>query len=153
MIYIGSDHGGFALKQLIMAHLIAANEEIVDCGSFNEKPCDYPDVAKETCAKLLEREAQSNVDTNIESTDDFAVLICGTGMGMAIAANKIAGIRAGVVSETYSARMAREHNNANVICIGARVIGHGLALDIVDAFKNARFEGGRHARRVGKIEN
>ena len=141
MIFIGSDHGGFVLKELLIPYLEQYGT-VENRGVFNGNSCDYPDVARDVCQCLLAT----------QNYNDIAILICGTGIGMSIAANKIHGIRAAIVGNEYSARMAKQHNNANVICLGARVIGAGLAMSIVDAFLSAKFEGGRHEKRVNKIE-
>ncbi|HEY8496970.1 MAG TPA: ribose 5-phosphate isomerase B [Limnochordales bacterium] len=138
-IAIGSDHAGFDLKQELMAHLKAAGHTVVDMGTTSRESCDYPDYAR----LVAEAVAAERCDRGI--------LICGTGIGMSIAANKVPGVRAALCAEPYSARMAREHNDANVLCLGARVTGSGLALEIADAFLAGEFAGGRHARRVDKI--
>ena len=139
MIYLGSDHAGYELKLFIMKHLQDKNVPFTDGGSQNGETCDYPDVAHSVCNRLKD--------------GDLAILICGTGVGMSIAANKIHGIRAAGVSDIYSAKMARLHNNANVLCLGGRVIGSGLATEIVDTFLSTNFEGGRHTARLAKIES
>lgn len=138
MIYIGCDHGGFELKNSIIAHLTENGADVVDCGTYTTDSVDYPDIANEVCDKVL---AQRGV----------GILVCGTGVGMSIAANKRKGIRAALCGDTFSARMTRMHNDSNILCLGQRVTGFGLANDIVDAFLNAEFEGGRHERRVNKI--
>lgn len=138
-IALGSDHAGFALKEQIEEALKAENYDVYDLGTHSEESMDYPDIARE----LSEALAAGNYDRGI--------LVCGTGVGVCMTANKVKGIRAGAVSEPYSAQMARLHNDANVICMGARVVGVGLALEIVKTFLHTRFEGGRHARRVDKI--
>jgi ribose 5-phosphate isomerase B len=138
-IAIGSDHGGFRLKEEIIAHLKAKGTEYKDFGIFSEESVDYPDVALEVAEEVAAR--------NFE----FGILICGTGIGIGIAANKVPGIRAALCSDTFSAHACREHNNANILTIGQRVVGSGLALDIVDVFLNSQFEGDRHKRRIDKI--
>ncbi len=135
---IGSDHAGFQLKEEVRAHLSEAHE-LLDLGTHGTDSVDYPDYAMAVARAVAAGEA------------DAGVLVCGTGQGMAMTANKIPGIRAAVCADTFSAHATREHNNANVLCIGDRVVGKGLAIEIVDAFLAAEFEGGRHARRVGKI--
>jgi len=140
MIAIGSDHGGYELKKEIMAHLDAAGALYEDCGTYDTESCDYPDYAHAVCKKIQDGEA------------DSGILICGTGIGMSIAANKHKGIRAAVCGDCFSAKFTRRHNDANVLCLGARVTGPGLAMEIVDLFLNEKFEGGRHARRVEKIK-
>lgn len=136
-IYIGADSAGFQLKGEVIEHLRSNGYEVVDMGCNSTASCHYPEFASLVC---------ENVQKEIESS--FGILICGTGIGMSMCANKHKGIRAAVCSDTYSARMTRCHNDANILCIGARVIGSCLALDIVDAFLGAEFEGGRHAVRV-----
>ncbi|OUM95249.1 MAG: ribose 5-phosphate isomerase B [Firmicutes bacterium ZCTH02-B6] len=138
-IAIGSDHAGFELKKELAAHLEAAGYSVVDMGTESRESCDYPDYAQ----RVAEAVAAGQYDRGI--------LVCGTGIGMSIAANKVPGVRAALCAEPFSARMAREHNDANVLCLGARVVGPGLALEIADAFLAAQFAGGRHARRVDKI--
>ncbi|MDR1102035.1 MAG: ribose 5-phosphate isomerase B [Clostridiales bacterium] len=144
-IFIGSDHAGFRLKNELIKSLQQNNglhtADITNCGCFSEDSCDYPDIARETCLKVLDF-----------GDDALGVLVCGTGAGMSIAANKIRGIRATATENTYTARMTRLHNNANVLCIGARVVGVGLAEDILKAFLSTQFEGGRHSARVAKLE-
>lgn len=138
-IALGSDHAGFALKEQIEEALRAENYDVHDLGTHTEESMDYPDIARE----LSEAVAAGQYDRGI--------LVCGTGIGVCMTANKVKGIRAGAVSEPYSAHMARLHNDANVICMGARVVGIGLAMEIVKAFLHTEFEGGRHALRVDKI--
>ncbi|MCI7691583.1 MAG: ribose 5-phosphate isomerase B [Oscillospiraceae bacterium] len=138
MIAIGCDHGGFELKCAVMNHLLNKKIEYVDCGCEGER-CDYPDIAEAVCKKVTSGECE------------LAILICGTGIGMSIAANKIKGIRAAVCSDWYSAKYTRLHNNANVLCLGGRVLGVGLALELVDVFLETEFEGGRHSDRIDKI--
>lgn len=137
---IGADHGGVELKARIADHLRALGHDVQDVGTFGPESCDYPDFA----AGVARRVTSGGVERGI--------LVCGTGQGMAMTANRFPGVRAAVVSDTFSARMSREHNDANVLCLGARVVGPGLAQDIVDSFLGARFEGGRHQRRVAGIE-
>ncbi|WP_373897940.1 ribose 5-phosphate isomerase B [Haloimpatiens sp. FM7315] len=138
-IAIGSDHGGFELKSEVIKHLEENGLEVEDFGAYSTESCDYSDFA--------EKVAKEVVNKNF----DFGILICGTGIGIGIAANKVPGIRAALCSDTFSAHACREHNNANILTMGARVIGKGLALDIVDTFLNSKFEGGRHQRRIDKI--
>ena len=141
-IYIGADSAGFTLKEEVMKHLVALGYKVTDCGCYSTKSCHYPEFASAVCEKVQE-------DLN----GSFGILICGTGIGMSMCANKHKGIRAAVCGDTYSARMTRCHNDANVLCIGARVTGSCLALDIVDSFLGAEYEGGRHAIRVKMMEN
>jgi ribose 5-phosphate isomerase B len=136
---IGADHAGVELKRLVGAELERRGFTLVDFGTHGSESCDYPDFARALGAALARGEIE------------LGVLVCGTGVGMAIAANRNPAVRAVVCSEPLSARMARRHNDANVLCLGARVIGEGTALDILDAFLGASFEGGRHARRVAKL--
>jgi len=138
-VAVACDHGGFDLKATVMAVLQALGHEVEDLGTYDRSSCDYPDYAQ----KVAEGVASG--------TYDRGVLICGTGIGMSIAANKVAGVRAALCNEVYSARMARAHNDANVLCLGARVVGPGVAEEIVRAFFTTEHEGGRHARRVDKI--
>ena len=138
MIAIGSDHAGYGLKCEIIKHLAEKGVEFIDCGC-NGESVDYPDIAEATCAKVTSGEA------------DKAILICGTGVGISISANKIKGIRAALCGDWYSAKYTRLHNDANVLCMGGRVIGAGHAAEITDIFLDTEFEGGRHARRVDKI--
>lgn len=140
MIAVGSDHAGFALKQEIVKYLREKGEEIIELGCMDGSSCDYPLVAKETCEVVISGRAEC------------ALLICGTGLGISIAANKIKGIRAAVCTDCYMAKYARLHNDANVLCMGGRVIGSGLACEIADAFLSSSFEGGRHQRRVDQIK-
>lgn len=137
---ITNDHGGLSLVKTVESTLLKLGNEVEHLGSFDENSVDYPDFAQKACKKILENKA------------DFAVLICGTGIGMSIAANKIKGIRAAAVSETYSAKMSRRHNDANVLCLGARVIGTETCKEIVEAFANEKFEGQRHINRLNKIK-
>ena len=139
-IFIGSDHGGFAMKEVLKKEL-EGKFDIEDCGCFNEESVDYPDVAQNTCNKVLEAEKS------------LGILICGTGIGISIAANKVKGIRAALCNNEYMAQMSKNHNNANVLCLGGRVIGEEIAKSIVDTFLSSEFEGGRHERRVNKIED
>ncbi|ADQ04091.1 sugar-phosphate isomerase, RpiB/LacA/LacB family [Caldicellulosiruptor owensensis OL] len=138
-IAIGSDHAGFSLKEAIKKHLETRGIEYKDFGTYSPESCDYPDIAKEVAIALKNGEFE------------FGILICGTGIGISIAANKVKGIRAALCHDTFSAKAARAHNNANILAMGARVIGEGLACEIVDAFLSSTFEGGRHQRRVDKI--
>lgn len=140
-IAVAADHGGFKLKQEIIKYLEEVGLDYNDFGTYSAGSVDYPDIA----APLAEAVARGEYD--------LGVLCCGTGIGVSITANKVAGIRAALCHDPYSARMAREHNNANVITMGERVIGPGLAREIMAAFLEAEFTGGRHARRVEKIHN
>ena len=139
MIAIGADHGGFDLKEQVIKHLEERNIEYKDFGTFSGEAVDYPVIAKTVGQAVAKGEA------------DCGILVCGTGIGMSIAANKVKGIRAACCSDTFSARFTKMHNNTNILCFGGRVIGAGLALDIVDAYLDAEFEGGRHEKRVNMI--
>lgn len=139
MIAIGSDHGGFALKEEIKKHLDARGLAYKDYGCYSEASVDYPDIAKTTCEGILAGECENGI------------LICGTGIGISMCANKIKGIRAACCSDCFSARLTRMHNDANVLCMGGRVVGVGLACQMVDEFLDTAFEGGRHARRLDKM--
>ena len=136
-IFIGADSAGYRLKGEFIEHLTSLGYEVTDMGCDSEASCHYPIFASAVCEKV-----QADLDGS------FGILICGTGIGMSMCANKHHGIRAAVCSDTFSARMTRCHNNANVLCIGARVTGSCLALDILDSFLGAEFEGGRHKTRV-----
>jgi len=138
-IAIGCDHTGVDLKRSLLDSVLKEHE-VVDMGTNSKESVDYPDIAK-----LV---ARAVADGDVES----GILICGTGIGMAMAAGKVKGIRAARCSEPYSAEMSRRHNDANVLCFGARVIGSGMAEKIVEKWLSTPFDGGRHARRVGKIE-
>ena len=138
-IAFACDHGGYLLKDAVIAHVKAKGYEVLDFGTDSTERCEYPDHGEPACRAIVSGQAE------------LAILICGTGIGMSLVANKIHGIRAACCSEPYSAKMTRCHNNANVLCMGARVVGEGLALDIVDAFLDNEFEGGRHAERVARI--
>lgn len=135
-IAFGCDHGGFSMKQAVISHLQEAGYAVIDCGCDSTESVDYPVYAHKVCKAITNQEA------------DLGILICGTGLGMSIAANKHKGIRASACENTFSARMTREHNDANVLCLGARVIGVGLALDMIDLFVATEFAGGRHQKRV-----
>lgn len=139
-IVLGSDHAGYRLKGELLDYVGELGYEVLDVGTYSEESCDYPDFARAAAQKILEGQAQ------------IGILVCGTGLGMAISANKFKGIRAVTCGDTFSAHSAREHNDANVLCLGARVIGPGLAKDIVKVFLSASFLGGRHLRRVQKID-
>lgn len=140
-IAIGSDHGGFELKGRLIAHLHELGHEVDDCGTYEPKSCNYPDIAKKVADKVVSGEA------------DKGILCCGTGIGMSIAANKVKGIRAAVVSDAFSTKYTRLHNDTNILCLGERVIGPGLAAMLVDIFLTTEFEGGRHQIRVDMISD
>lgn len=140
-IIIGCDHGGINRKNEIIAHLQKRGFDVLDVGTYTAESCNYPDYARLVCTAIQRGEYP------------MGILVCGTGIGMSIAANKHNGIRAACCSDTFSARMTRMHNNANVLCLGERVVGTGLALDIVDLFLNTEFEGERHLKRVSMLED
>jgi ribose 5-phosphate isomerase B len=138
-IAVGADHGGVDLKDHLVAHLLGRGVDVVDLGAHDRSSVDYPDYAVLVCGAVLSGEA------------DAGLLICGTGQGMAMTANRIPGIRAAVVADVFSARMARAHNDAQVLCLGARVLGVGLAIACLDGWLDASFEGGRHQGRLDKM--
>ena len=140
MIAIGCDHGGYALKQEILRHLDSRGLACRDFGCFSEESCDYPVYGKAVARAVAGGECEKGI------------LICGTGIGISLAANKVRGIRCAPCSDCFSAEMSRRHNNANIVALGGRVVGPGLALKIVDLFLDTPFEGGRHQRRVSMIE-
>ena len=138
-IAIGSDHGGFDLKEIIKTHLTGQGAEVTDCGTNSTASCDYPAFAQKVAQQVKDGRA------------DIGILVCGTGIGMSIAANKIPGIRAAAVTDCFSAAATRKHNNANILCLGQRVLGSGLACLIVDTFLREDFDGGRHQKRLDMI--
>ncbi len=138
--YIATDHAGFNIKAKVIDILNKLGCEVVDLGPDNSDRVDYPDFAHKLCDEVL------------NDTGSFGVLICGTGIGMSLAANKHKGIRAALCHDAYTAQMAREHNDANVLCFGERVVGLGVIESICKAFVESSFEGGRHQNRVEKIE-
>ena len=139
-IIIGCDHGGLNLKNAVIAHLQAAGVSVEDVGTYTADSCNYPEYADRVCRRIQ------------DGTYTLGILICGTGIGMSMAANKHAGIRAAACENTFSARRTRMHNNANVLCMGERVIGPGLACDMVDLFISTDFAGGRHEARVAMLD-
>ena len=141
-IAVGSDHAGFELKEILKEHLRERGMEVLDSGTFSDESCDYPDYAKKVAENLLEKKAQ------------LGVLVCGTGIGMSIAANKIKGIRAAVLSDEFSAQATRSHNDANILCLGARVIDARKAQELLDIFLDTPFSGEeKHIRRINKLED
>lgn len=138
-LYIGSDHAGLALKEALIPALAEDGWQVEDLGAHSKDSCDYPDFAHPVCAKVLE-------------TSCPGVLICGTGIGMSMAANRHKGIRAAVCTHEFHVRATREHNNANVLCLGERVTAPGLAVDLARLFLSTEYTAGRHQRRVEKIE-
>ena len=141
MLAIGSDHGGYALKQEIMEHLHSRGVKFKDYGTFSAESCDYPQFGAAVDRAVADGECQ------------MGIIICGTGIGISISANKIRGVRAALCTDCFMAEMARRHNDANVLALGARVVGSGLALKIVDTFLDSSFDGGRHERRVRQMMN
>lgn len=140
-VVVGADHAGLALKRDLVAALGEWGVTVEDLGTHDDKSVDYPDFAHVVATRVA------------KDRSELGLLVCGSGIGMSIAANRHSGARAVVCSEGYSAKMARAHNDANILCLGARVVGAGLARDILRAFLDGTFEGGRHAGRVAKIEN
>lgn len=140
-IAIGSDHAGFVLKEIIIKYLKDRNYHVLDRGSNSAESVDYPEYAASVCRSVLSGES------------DAGVLICGTGIGMSIAANRFRGIRAALCHDAFTAKMSRKHNNANIIVMGAGVIGAETAKDMLNVWLTEEFEGGRHERRINKIEN
>lgn len=138
-IAIGCDHTGVGLKNELIDFLNQNNYIVVDCGCYDESNVDYSDIAVSVCAKINSGECL------------YGVLICGTGIGISIAANKINGIRAALCTDYFSAKYTRLHNDSNAICFGARVMGTGLAIELLDVFLNTAFEGGRHLTRINKL--
>ena len=140
-IAIGSDHGGFKLKEIIKEYLINKGYSVSDLGCYSEESVDYPDYAEKVARAVANGEF------------DLGVLMCGTGIGISIAANKVKGIRAALCHDGLTARLAKQHNNANIICMGGRTTGVETAKDIIDNFLESEFEGGRHLRRINKIKD
>ena len=138
-ISLGCDHGGYALKEHIKAYLESKGHEVVDCGTYSTDSCDYPIFGEAAARKVQSGECERGI------------VICTTGIGISIAANKVRDIRCALCSEPLSAEMTRRHNNANTLCLGGRVVGPGLACQIVDAFLDHEFEGGRHQKRINKM--
>lgn len=139
-IAVGSDHGGFEYKDTITKYLTDNGFEVIDAGTYTKDSCDYPEIAKKVANIVVNKEA------------DRGILICGSGIGMSISANKIKGIRAALCSETTSARLSREHNNSNILCLGQRLIGETMAIEIVQMWLNTEFAGDRHQKRIDMIE-
>lgn len=139
MIVIGSDHGGYELKEVLIKYLESVGKEIKDCGTFDGASVDYPDIAEAVCNEYK------------KGGYEFGILICGSGIGISIAANKIKGIRCALLNNEYSARMTKCHNDANIIAFGGRTTGPELAIAMVDSYMSAEFEGGRHQTRIDKV--
>ena len=141
-IAVGSDHAGYELKEILKKHLEERGMEVLDLGTYSEESCDYPDYAKKVAHAVLDKEAQTGL------------LVCGTGIGMSMAANKIKGIRAAVLADEFSAQATRSHNDANILCLGARVLDPDKAKKLLDIFLDTPFSGEeKHARRIGKLED
>lgn len=138
-IVFASDHAGYSLKNKLMLLMQNEGYDVSDVGAFSEESCDYPVFAELACDAVLHQEAER------------AILICGTGVGMSMAANKINGVRAACCSDVFSTKYTRLHNDANVLCLGARVLGEGLAFELVKIFVETEYEGGKHARRVAML--
>ena len=139
--YIATDHAGYAVKAYVKEFITSLGHEIVDLGPDSADRVDYPDFAKK-CA-----------DAVLSDKGSFGILICGTGIGISIAANKVPGIRAALCHDHYTAMLTRQHNDANILCFGERVVGKGIMEEMIEVFANTEFEGGRHAGRVNKIES
>lgn len=138
-VAVGSDHAGFELKQLLSEHLARLGHQVIDLGTHSTEPVDYPDFGAAVGARVATGGA------------DLGLCVCGTGIGISIAANKVYGVRAAVVHDASSARLAREHNDANVICFGARLVGAEVAIDSLETFLHSEFKKGRHQRRIEEI--
>ncbi|MBR3403315.1 MAG: ribose 5-phosphate isomerase B [Parasporobacterium sp.] len=142
MIAVGCDHAGYELKNELIRHLKDRGFEVEDLGTYSTESCDYPDYAKKVCEEVVSGRAEKGL------------LVCGTGIGMSMAANKVRGIRAAVLSDEFSAQATREHNDANVLCLGARVLDTDRAVKLLDIFLDTPFsEGANHIRRIGKLED
>ena len=140
-IVMALDHAGFDLKSTLVEQLKNDGYEVEDAGTYSKDSCDYPVFAEKACRYMLDGKAE------------LCILVCGTGIGMSMAANKVKGIRAACCSDTYSAKYTRLHNDANVLCMGARVVGEGLAYEIAKVFLETEFEGGKHLRRINMISD
>ena len=139
-IAVGCDHAGFHYKQALVERLRAVGNDVTDCGCDNTESCDYPDIAHEVGRRVSSGESERGI------------LICGTGIGVSMAAGKHAGVRAATVHDRFTAQMSREHNDANVLCLGARILDQELAIEFAEYWLTVPFAGGRHERRVGKID-
>jgi len=139
-LVVGSDHAGWSLKSSVVAHIKSLGHEVVDAGSYDDKPVDFPDIARKVCAMVTSREA------------DRGIMVCGTGVGASIAANKVRGIRAAVCHDVHSAHQSVEHDDVNVMCIGAQIVGPWLAKDLIAAYLDAKFSTAEEfRRRVAKL--
>ena len=139
-IALGCDHGGYAMKEDIKKQLEGLGHEVKDCGTYSTESCDYPIFGEAAARAVASGECE------------YGIVVCTTGIGISIAANKVKGIRCAHCADTLEAQLCRQHNNANVLCLGERVTGQGVALDIAELFLNTAFEGGRHLRRINQIE-
>ena len=139
--YIATDHAGYTVKEFVIKYVESLGHTIIDLGPESADRVDYPDYARK-CAKAV-----------VSDPGTFGILICGTGIGISMAANKVPGIRAALCHDAYTAMLTRQHNDANILCFGERVVGRGVIESMIDAFCKAEFQGGRHADRVAKIEN
>lgn len=140
MIILGSDHGGFQLKESIKNFLNSQNAAYSDVGTYSDNSVDYPDYALKVASQV------------ISSEENVGILCCGTGIGMSIAANKVPGVRAALCHDVFCAEMSRRHNNANILCLGGRILDNDIAIEIVRTFLITKFDGGRHAIRLEKIK-
>jgi len=138
-VVVGCDHGGLTLKEVVKSRLVELGHDVVDLGTHTSASTDYPNYARQVATQVA------------DGLGDRGVLVCGTGQGMAMAANKVKGVRAAVVADVFSAQMAMEHNDARVLCLGERVVGSSLAIKCLESWLEAEFQGGRHSRRVGLI--
>ena len=142
-LIIGSDHAGFELKEYIIEHLKSCGHQVLDTGCYNKNSCDYPDIAKFVCRKFI-----------IKGDFTFGILVCGTGIGMSMCANKYhSEIRCAVCNDTTSTEMTRKHNDANFISLGAKIVSKTKAKELLGIFINTKFEGGRHQNRIDKLSN
>lgn len=140
-IALGADHGGFELKEKVKTHLIKKGYEVLDLGTNSTDSVDYPEFGHTVGHAVVDKKAE------------FGIVVCGTGIGISIAANKVPGVRAALCTNTTMAKLTREHNNANILAMGGRIVGDVLALEMVDIFLTTEFQGGRHENRINKIEN
>lgn len=140
-LIIGSDHAGFELKEYLSSFLKENNFEVIDLGTTDDKPVDYPDIGRAVAEKISNQEFERGI------------LICGTGIGMSIVANRFPGVRAALCHDLYTARLSREHNDANLLVLGGRILGKGLAKEILQVWLTTKFQGGHHQRRVAKINS
>ncbi len=142
-IYIGSDHAGYELKFNLVSFIMESfpEYEVFDCGTYSDDSVDYPDFAQKVCENVLN-----------DNRNSLGILICGTGLGMSIAANKFKGIRAALCNDLFTAKLSRQHNDANVLVLGSRVIGYGVATEVVRNFLTTEFDGGRHIDRLNMIK-